>query len=151
MYNEAQADAASSEPVAPSGSDGGPGAWKGVKRGGSKASRDFQRKVSGTPEGPDGELYEYEVNGVHFDGFDAGPPPTLLEAKGERYDYLLKSHFAGANIRTGFRDELLRQLEAAGSTPVTWIFAEDGAAAAFTQLLRSIGLPRAVRVIVEHP
>ena len=73
-------------------------------------------QITGRPEG-------YYVNGVEFDGFQNG---ELLDAKGLGYEKLLTAEWSTA--RGPLRDAADRQLEAAGSTPIHWIFAEEGAA-----------------------
>ncbi|WP_438265745.1 hypothetical protein [Cutibacterium avidum] len=73
-------------------------------------------QITGRPEG-------YYVNGVEFDGFQNG---ELLDAKGLGYAKLLPAEWSTA--RGPLRDAADRQLEAAGSTPIHWIFAEEGAA-----------------------
>ncbi|WP_419763456.1 Tox-REase-5 domain-containing protein [Cutibacterium avidum] len=73
-------------------------------------------QITGRPEG-------YYVNGVEFDGFQNG---ELLDAKGLGYEKLLTAEWSRADEQ--LRETALHQLEAAGSTPIHWIFAEEGAA-----------------------
>lgn len=148
MYNEANADD-DSGPTPPSGSDGGPGEWKPVNRGPDEAPWKYQRQLNGTPLGPNGEQYEYEVNGVHFDGYDPGPPPTLLEAKGA-YARLLGTDFARDNIRANFVTEARRQLEAAGGHDVTWVCSEPETAAVIRQLFEGNDID-GIKVVVQAP
>ena len=55
-------------------SDGGPGVWSPVTRPDNDAYR-YQQRISGAPRG-----VEYNVNGIHFDGYDA-ERNVLLDAK----------------------------------------------------------------------
>ncbi|MCO6667393.1 hypothetical protein KJZ12_08720 [Cutibacterium avidum] len=73
-------------------------------------------QITGRPEG-------YYVNGVEFDGYQNG---ELLDAKGLGYAKLLPAEWSTA--RGPLRDAADRQLAAAGSTPIHWIFAEEEAA-----------------------
>ena len=73
-------------------------------------------QITGRPEG-------YYVNGVEFDGFQNG---ELIDAKGLGYEKLLTAEWSRADEQ--LRETALHQLEAAGSTPIHWIFAEEEAA-----------------------
>lgn len=73
-------------------------------------------QITGRPEG-------YYVNGVEFDGYQNG---ELLDAKGLGYAKLLPAEWSKAAKK--LQKTALHQLEAAGSTPIHWIFAEEGAA-----------------------
>ncbi|WP_116811696.1 TadE/TadG family type IV pilus assembly protein [Steroidobacter cummioxidans] len=55
-------------------SDGGPGTWSSISRPDNDAYR-YQELITGAPRG-----VEYNVNGVHFDGYDA-QRGVLLDAK----------------------------------------------------------------------
>ena len=65
----------------------------------------------------------YYVNGVEFDGYQNG---ELIDAKGLGYEKLLTAEWSRADEQ--LRETALHQLEAAGSTPIHWIFAEEEAA-----------------------
>ncbi|MDU2073125.1 MAG: Tox-REase-5 domain-containing protein, partial [Cutibacterium avidum] len=65
----------------------------------------------------------YYVNGVEFDGFQNG---ELLDAKGLGYANLIPAKWSTAAKQ--LRETARRQLKAAGSTPIHWIFAEEEAA-----------------------
>ena len=73
-------------------------------------------QITGRPEG-------YYVNGVEFDGYQNG---ELIDAKGLGYAKLLPAKWSKAAKK--LQKTALHQLEAAGSTPIHWIFAEEGAA-----------------------
>ncbi|MEH1501558.1 Tox-REase-5 domain-containing protein, partial [Cutibacterium avidum] len=95
---------------------GGPGEWGPSKNHGSANARAYELQITGRPEG-------YYVNGVEFDGFQNG---ELLDAKGLGYEKLLTAEWSRA--RGPLVKTARRQLAAAGSTPIHWIFAEEGAA-----------------------
>ncbi|MET8360675.1 RHS repeat-associated core domain-containing protein, partial [Micromonospora sp. NPDC005171] len=57
----------------PGSTDGGPGAWREVNRGGSEASKAYQETATGVTRGN-----EYKVDEVDFDGYSGG---KLIEAK----------------------------------------------------------------------
>ena len=80
-------------------------------------------QITGRPEG-------YYVNGVEFDGFQNG---ELLDAKGLGYEKLLTAEWSRADEQ--LRETALHQLEAAGSTPIHWIFAEEEAARAASEII----------------
>ena len=80
-------------------------------------------QITGRPEG-------YYVNGVEFDGYQNG---ELLDAKGLGYAKLLPAEWSTADEQ--LRDAADRQLEAAGSTPIHWIFAEEEAARAASKFI----------------
>ncbi|WP_419762709.1 Tox-REase-5 domain-containing protein [Cutibacterium avidum] len=73
-------------------------------------------QITGRPEG-------YYVNGVEFDGYQNG---ELLDAKRLGYAKLLPAEWSTADEQ--LRETALHQLEAAGATPIHWIFAEEEAA-----------------------
>lgn len=79
-------------------------------------SRAYELQITGRPEG-------YYVNGVEFDGYQNG---ELLDAKGLGYANLIPAEWSTAAKQ--LEDAADRQLEAAGSTPIHWIFAEEEAA-----------------------
>ncbi|MBS6332302.1 Tox-REase-5 domain-containing protein [Cutibacterium avidum] len=80
-------------------------------------------QITGRPEG-------YYVNGVEFDGFQNG---ELLDAKGLGYANLIPAEWSTADEQ--LRDAADRQLEAAGSTPIHWIFAEEEAAREASEII----------------
>lgn len=83
----------------------------------------------------------YTVRGVKFDGFDEAAG-VLLDAKGPGYATFVRN----GQFQPWFRgaDDLVaqaqRQLGAAGGTPIRWHFAEQAAADATRNLLRSRGI-----------
>ena len=95
---------------------GGPGEWGPSKNHGSANARAYELQITGRPEG-------YYVNGVEFDGYQNG---ELIDAKGLGYAKLLPAKWSKAAKK--LQKTALHQLEAAGSTPIHWIFAEEGAA-----------------------
>ena len=80
-------------------------------------------QITGRPEG-------YSVNGVEFDGYQNG---ELLDAKGLGHAKLLPAEWSSADEQ--LRDAADRQLEAAGSTPIHWIFAEEEAAREASEII----------------
>jgi hypothetical protein len=81
----------------------------------------------------------YEVNGVKFNGYANG---ALQEAKGPGYASFVKNgefqpYFRGAQ---GLVDQAMRQLAAAGGTPITWSVAEQSTATAIDNLFASDGI-----------
>jgi hypothetical protein len=117
--------------------DGGPGRWVGVNRGGgSPRAWDFQLKNGGLGRYPDGRIPEYEVNGVKFDNYANG---ELQDSKGAGYAKLLDQDF-GEAVERGLVKDALRQVEAAGGTPIRWQFAEKEAAETIRALLRDEGI-----------
>jgi hypothetical protein len=66
---------------------------------------------------------------------------TMIEAKGTSYAYLLQYQSIRENIEADFIDQATRQLEAAGSRPVEWHFAERPAADFARHLFEDQGLP----------
>ena len=81
-------------------------------------SRAYELQITGRPEG-------HYVNGVEFDGFQNG---ELLDAKRLGYAKLQLIPAEWSTADEQLKETALRQLEAAGSTPIHWIFAEEGAA-----------------------
>lgn len=79
----------------------------------------YQTQITGRQPG-----WVYRVDGVNFDGYLNG---TLLEAKGPGYDRFLlpngefQSWFTGDQ---GMINEAIRQVTAAGETPIEWHVAE---------------------------
>ena len=102
---------------------GGPGEWGPSKNHGSANARAYELQITGRPEG-------YYVNGVEFDGFQNG---ELLDAKGLGYANLIPAEWSTAAKQ--LEDAADRQLEAAGSTPIHWIFAEEEAARAARKII----------------
>lgn len=106
----------------------GPGAWRTVNEAMSGRAAAYQSQITGRA----GE--SYLVNGVKFDGFEAG---TLLDAKAPGYASFVKN----GEFRSFFRgqDSLLsqaqRQVTAAQGVPITWHVAEPTAADAMRALL----------------
>ena len=84
------------------------------------------------------------------DGYDPGPPPTLLDAKGN-YATLLDSTFAGGTVRQNFVDEAFRQVQAADGHAITWVCAEPETAAEIRSLFDQNGLGGVIDVVVRAP
>lgn len=120
---------------------GGPGEWTKKAERMSGAAQRYQSQVTGAPEG-----WVYRVRTgpgpkdfVDFDGFKDG---VLLEIKGPGYRKLLqKMH--GKEWFDGVDDMIAqanRQLNAAGSTPIRWHFAEQEVAGFIRKLFQDKGL-----------
>ena len=102
---------------------GGPGEWGPSKNHGSANARAYELQITGRPEG-------YYVNGVEFDGYQNG---ELLDAKGLGYANLIPAEWSTAAKQLEAAAD--RQLEAAGSTPIHWIFAEEEAAREASEII----------------
>ena len=94
----------------------------------------YQRRITGL-----GENVGYLVKGTKFDGFING---VLIDAKGPGYakfvrDGVFRSWYRGAD---GLVEQAQRQLVAAAGTPIRWHVAEEAAANAIRNLLRSRGI-----------
>jgi hypothetical protein len=114
----------------PSPPAGGPGQWVIVKRGMTKAARDYQTRIT------EWDGWEYEVNGVLFDGFDG---VNLIDAKGN-YSQFLDDQGKWHGWWTGGDNlvrEAERQLEAAGKTPIIWYVQDQKGANAISVLLKN--------------
>ncbi|NLU84338.1 Tox-REase-5 domain-containing protein [Rhodococcus sp. HNM0569] len=123
-------------------SDNGPGEWVDVNRDGvPEHSKAYEEQVTGASSGT-----EYEVEGVKFDGWEAGEgdePGTLIEAKGPGYDQFLDKD---GNFQPWWKggdslvDQANRQVDAAEATGddtvIEWRVAEQRSASAIRELLR---------------
>ena len=78
----------------------------------------------------------FRVNGVNFDGVSAA---GLLEAKGPGYEKLLSSSF-GSSVAEKLIGQAASQIKAANGAPITWNFAEEGAANAVSALFKKQGI-----------
>jgi hypothetical protein len=111
-------------------------------KGRSERSIDYQAQVSGLEPG-----FEVVLNGVRFDGC-LEEDHTMLEAKAERYAYLLGYETPRENITADFLKQARAQLNAAGGLwSVEWYFAEQGAADFARELFKRQGLP--IEVVYE--
>lgn len=120
----------------------GPGRWGAdLSETMSEAAARYQRQVSGAPIGA-----VYRLGGRKFDGFDG---QFLLDAKGPGYASFVKDGEFKPWAKAGRKllSEAQGQLEAAGSTPIKWVFAEKEAADAFKRLLGDVG---GGQMIIEH-
>ena len=112
------------------------GAWKPAGFKDSRQARDHSRQVTGVPT-----TFVYEVNGYAFDG--RAPDGTLLMTFGPGYaDNVdragrLDAGWEGTEVLLAHADQ---QLQAAGSTPVRWAFAEPEVADAVAKTLQSQGI-----------
>lgn len=87
------------------------------------------------------------MNGVRFDGCREDDR-TMLEAKGEGYEYLLQYGQPAENIEADFLRQGDAQLKAAaGSWSVEWHFAERGAADFARALFHDENLP--IKVVYD--
>ncbi|PZT97113.1 MAG: hypothetical protein DI630_22325 [Gordonia sp. (in: high G+C Gram-positive bacteria)] len=115
---------------------GAVGTWKPAGFKETRQARDHNKQVTGVPS-----TFVYEVNEYAFDG--RAPDGTLLMTFGPGYadnigrDGLLGSDWEGTEVLLESADQ---QLEAAGSTPVRWVFAEPEAADAVGKTLQSQGV-----------
>jgi RHS repeat-associated protein len=108
------------------------GTWVAESRAGwSNAAIAYQNQIGGV------EGKAFLVNGVKFDGVNA--VEGFLEAKSERYGYLLSQKFGG-NILESFAKAGRRQLVAAQGAPITWHFADEGAANAARSFFQKQGI-----------
>ena len=98
---------------------GGPGFWRTSNGKMSDRSGAYQSKITGRPANE-----VYEANGVEFDGFKNG---ALLDAKGQRFEYLLGQKF-GEGVLNKLIAQAQRQHEAAQGFRIEWHVAEKGAA-----------------------
>lgn len=87
---------------APGASDGGPGIWSPVTRPDNDAYR-YQQRISGAPRG-----VEYNVNGVHFDGYDA-ERNVLLDAKHWTQECPLGDKCRSAPLKQRLADTLVAE------------------------------------------
>lgn len=113
----------------------GPGQWARVAENMQERARAFQELVTGVRADAG-----YLVGGVKFDGFDEAAG-VLLEAKGPGYSNFVKDGRFAEFFRgqAQLREQARRQLEAAGGTPIRWVFAEADAAEATRKLLKDAG------------
>lgn len=88
----------------------------------------------------------YVANGVEFDGFRNG---TLLDAKGQRYEYLLGQKF-GDNIKADLLRQANNQEKAAQGFRIEWHVAEKGTASILAEAFRGAGLT-SIKVIHTPP
>jgi restriction endonuclease fold toxin 5 of polymorphic toxin system len=127
---------------------GGPGQWIQKAESMSNDAKRFQSQKTGAPEG-----WVYRVRTgpgpkdfVDFDGFKDG---VLLEVKGPGYKALLEK-MQGKPWFEGL-DEMLeqaeRQLQAAGTTPIQWHFAEREVSALVRKLFKANSLDKRIEVL----
>lgn len=133
----------------PSGSDSGPGQWTHVNRPNPDAAYwRFEQQVTGVDHG-----YEYEVTnpetgrGVKFDGYDS-KTDTLIDAK---FGYSNGKWVDGDGNATPMLENKVieqaqRQLQAANGTKVEWVFSNQKAADAVSQIFDENGINISVRV-----
>jgi hypothetical protein len=86
------------------------------------------------------------VNDVNFDGVGAG---GLLEAKGPTYEHLL-SQSIHKSVEQKLLNQAVDQLGAAKGAPITWHFAERGAADAVRRLFKTQGI-KGIKVVYTPP
>nr|WP_298722408.1 TadE/TadG family type IV pilus assembly protein [uncultured Steroidobacter sp.] len=85
-------------------SDGGPGTWSSITRPDTDAYR-YQEVITGAPRG-----VEYNVNGVHFDGYDA-QRDVLLDAKHWTQECPLGDKCRSEPLRQLMAERLLSEAE----------------------------------------
>jgi hypothetical protein len=134
--------------------DGGPGRWTRVNRGGSDQSKAYQESATGVRRG-----YEYRVNGVDFDGYENG---RLIETKADYSSFLdgnggwkwfFRSVTRQGASQSGLDSMLSQaraQLQAAGYTPVEWRVATNELRVALRQSLAENNIS-GIDVIVWAP
>ncbi|MBJ8338590.1 hypothetical protein JGU71_06815 [Antrihabitans sp. YC3-6] len=122
----------------------GPGTWRQQPAKNGPDNRRYHEQNTGRPSD-----FGYVVNGVPFDGRAADG--TLLQVQGAGFgshigpDGALDPNWPGTQqlVKRG-RD----QVQAAGSAPIRWVFAEEAAAAAGERALREAGLTQIVVTFV---
>ncbi|MGH6793754.1 MAG: hypothetical protein ACREDH_00755, partial [Methylocella sp.] len=67
------------------------------------------------------------LNGVLFDECNESNG-TMIEAKGQRFAYLLGYPRIADNLAKEWVDQATRQVQASGGRPIEWYFAEEAAA-----------------------
>lgn len=126
-------------PVSPSNfavgaSDGGPGIWSFLSRPDNDAYR-YQERITGAPHG-----VEYNVNGVHFDGYDASRD-VLLDAKHWTQECPLGDRCRSEPLKQILTDRLLeearRQLNAIDGpdTRIEWRVVDEEMALRISSIL----------------
>lgn len=153
MGNPGDAAPSSAEPVAPKKE---PGEWRKAKNPARGRAGKYQQQITGHL--PD---EAYMVNGVEFDGYD----PTgnvlidakteggvLLDAKGAGYDRFFEENLKPKSWyeNTGaekLREQALRQVRAAPGIRIRWHIAEEKAANAIRELLKTNSEMRRIEVI----
>jgi hypothetical protein len=112
------------------------GTWVRAGFKGDARARDYNTQITGVPS-----TFTYDVDGYAFDG--RAPDGTLLMTFATGYaeyidpDGLLSDDWDGTEL---LLDNAEEQLEAAGSSPVRWVFAEPDAADAAAETLRAHGI-----------
>lgn len=127
---------ATSEPPK-SGADG-PGKWKPVKEHMSDSARGYQEKVTGHSSDHSYVVDRPDGRPVKFDGFDDNQN-ALIDAKGPRWEYLLKHPKISRFARSGMLSQAERQTQAAGDTRIIWYVNERGAANRMADILANKG------------
>ncbi|PWJ60868.1 Tox-REase-5 domain-containing protein, partial [Rathayibacter iranicus] len=115
--------------------EGGPGIWRETqKRNGGEEYQEFTTRMErGT---------EYRVNDVDFDGYDP-IRNVLIDAKDWQKYPPLKPQF----WKEKALDDIIKQVKAAGDTPVEWHFSTEAAKQAVDLLLETKGLEGAIRTV----
>ncbi|AZZ55546.1 hypothetical protein C7V51_06355 [Rathayibacter iranicus] len=115
--------------------EGGPGIWRETqKRNGGEEYQEFTTRMErGT---------EYRVNDVDFDGYDP-IRNVLIDAKDWQKYPPLKPQF----WKTKALDDIIKQVKAAGDTPVEWHFSTEAAKQAVDLLLTEEGIEGAIRTV----
>jgi hypothetical protein len=112
------------------------GTWVRAGFKGDARARDYNTQITGVPS-----TFTYDVGDYAFDG--RAPDGTLLMAFATGYaeyidsDGLLSNDWDGTETLVADAE---KQLEAAGSSPVRWVFAEPEAADAAAETLRTHGI-----------
>jgi RHS repeat-associated protein len=129
--------------VAPPGSPSfsSMGSWVSESVAGSSASAlAYEEQITGSAGSA------FRVNGVNFDGVSSA---GLQEAKGPGYEKLLNSSF-GSSVADKLLGQATSQLKAANGAPITWSFAEQGAAKAVRSLFQKQGI-KGINVVYVAP
>ena len=124
----------------------GPGEWKPVNRNHKfleqKLGAEFERQVTGKDDGLEFCLRGSMDNEVKFDGVLDG---KLIETK-HGYGKMIDSWgYPNGAKEKDWLDQALRQVDAAGDTPVEWVFSNKEAMEAARTLFEDFDLPISVR------
>lgn len=122
-------------------SDGGDGEWGPGKNTGDKGV-EYQEQITGAPPGTEYLVEGPAGNTVAFDGYDSNRNVLLDAKEWDNYPPLDTTFW-----QSGTLDEATRQLAAAGTTPVEWVFSTQEAADAVADLFAANGI--VIDIVVE--
>lgn len=124
----------------------GPGEFKSVNRNhkflNQKLGGEYERQVTGRDDGKEYAVQGSMGNEVKFDGFVDG---KLIETK-HGYGKMIDSWgYPNGAKEKDWLDQALRQVDAAGDTPVEWVFSNKEAMEAARTLFEDFDLPISLR------